>query len=244
MSKISLVRLAIPIAVLVTACCCYADQRAESWLTHQTTVSYEQRAISELRRLAESGDAVAQFTLARRLQIDGKSTADIEAVVHWYSQAVAQNNIPAMLNLAAMYYDGQDIPRDKAKAAKLYERAAGLGNAGAMVTVGNMYFAGDGIQRDPEKARKLILKAAEQGYRYAYASLGHMAMGGSDKSTQNLPEAYAWFSMGSIAGDTFAEKNKQGLLMRMTPKQREEAEKRARAVEKQYYPATKRSTTH
>src|SRR5438046_7074632 len=63
----------------------------------------------ELRRLASAVDTEAQFCLARRLEKSGEGAANLGEAVTWYSKAAESNHVGALLNLAAMYFDGRGV---------------------------------------------------------------------------------------------------------------------------------------
>lgn len=75
------------------------------------------------------------------------------------------------LGLARMYYNGDGVAKDDAKAAEWYEKAAGQGNAFAQFNLGAMYDRGEGVSRDAAKAAEWWQKAAAQGNEAAQESL-------------------------------------------------------------------------
>lgn len=80
-------------------------------------------------------------------------------------------NAKDQLGLARMYYNGDGVTKDDAKAAEWYEKAAGQGNAFAQYNLGMMYAKGEGVSRDPAKAAEWWHKAAAQGNEAAQESL-------------------------------------------------------------------------
>jgi TPR repeat protein len=67
------------------------------------------------------------------------------------------------LGLARMYYNGDGVTKDDAKAAEWYQKAADQGNAFAQYNLGMMYDKGEGVTRDAAKAAEWWKKAAAQG---------------------------------------------------------------------------------
>jgi len=79
-----------------------------------------------------------------------------------------QGDIPSVIKLADLYYEGAEgVPRDPERAAGLY-RLVSFGSAGLRGTdaclrwmrLGNMYRDGDGVQQDAEKAAEYYGNAA------------------------------------------------------------------------------------
>ena len=75
------------------------------------------------------------------------------------------------LGLARMYYNGDGVTKDDAKAAEWYQKAAEQGNAFAQYNLGAMYDKGEGVAKDPAKAVEWWQKAAEQSNSAAQDSL-------------------------------------------------------------------------
>jgi len=99
----------------------------------------------------------------------------------WAGAACAQGfsdagNDPAVLERAArggdakaryvlggMYYQGQGVPQDYAKAAALFQKAADQGYAKAQAFLGEMYIRGWGVTTDTEKGCDLLRDAVAKG---------------------------------------------------------------------------------
>ncbi|MDO8310465.1 MAG: tetratricopeptide repeat protein [Sideroxyarcus sp.] len=75
------------------------------------------------------------------------------------------------LGLARMYYNGDGVTKDDAKAAEWYQKAAEQGNAFAQYNLGVMYDKGEGVSKDPAKAKEWWQKAAAQDNEAAQESL-------------------------------------------------------------------------
>ena len=77
--------------------------------------------------------------------------------------------------LARMYYNGDGVAKDDAKAAEWYRKAAEQGNAFAQYKLGEMYDKGEGVAKDTAKAKEWWQKAADQGNDAAQESLKLLA---------------------------------------------------------------------
>src|SRR5688572_7379237 len=86
---------------------------------HRAMQAGDQERQSERNQpAAREGNAQAQFQLGSILaRQGGKKMAE---AVRWYEEAARNGHVAAMTNLAAVYYDGEGIDRDYAKAAKQY----------------------------------------------------------------------------------------------------------------------------
>jgi TPR repeat protein len=74
------------------------------------------RSLAELRKLADNGDADAEWQLGVR------------------------------------YHNGEEVPRDDARAMLWFQRAAEQGHVTAQATLGAYYWAGRGVPQDLSKA--------------------------------------------------------------------------------------------
>jgi hypothetical protein len=68
---------------------------------------------------------------------------------------------------ALAYEHGEGVPKDQAKAVKLYCEAARAGDPQAMFNLGWMYANGRGVARDDAVAATLFARAAALGHAYA-----------------------------------------------------------------------------
>ena len=70
----------------------------------------------ETKRLAEQGDATAQFRVGSMYSFgEGVPENDAEAV-RWYRLAADQGDADAQTNLGAMYEEGEGVPENNAEA--------------------------------------------------------------------------------------------------------------------------------
>jgi len=75
------------------------------------------------RRAADHGSVEAQVKLAEIAIFDEK----YEEAFVWFSKAADQDDADAAFNVGSLYYLGQGIPKDEAKAVEYYRKAARLG---------------------------------------------------------------------------------------------------------------------
>lgn len=82
------------------------------------------KAIGHYRKLAEKGDADAQFYLGYLYEEGEKLDQDPAEMVKWYGLAAAQGHTEAEYRLGLCCYYGIGMEKDPAKAAEWFRRAA------------------------------------------------------------------------------------------------------------------------
>ncbi len=154
-------------------------------------------------RLALAAALVLLLTAHARADLDAGISAyergDYATALAEFRQAAEQGSVVAQVNLAAMYYKGQGVPRDDAEAAKWYRKAADQGDAVAQNNTGLMYDNGRGVPQDFGEAVKWYRRAAEQGQTGAQFNLGVMYRNGLGVR-QDPAEAALWFQRAAEAG--------------------------------------------
>ncbi len=154
-------------------------------------------------RLALAAALVLLLTAHARADLDAGISAyergDYATALAEFRQAAEQGSVVAQVNLAAMYYKGQGVPRDDAEAAKWYRKAADQGDAVAQNNTGLMYDNGRGVPQDFGEAVKWYRRAAEQGQTGAQFNLGVMYRTGLGVR-QDPAEAALWFQRAAEAG--------------------------------------------
>lgn len=76
------------------------------------------------------------------------------------------------LSQARMYRNGEGVPVDKVRAARLFEQAAHLGDADAAFTLANMLRDGEGVPRDAAASGRWLRIAADGESPEALQQLG------------------------------------------------------------------------
>lgn len=96
-----------------------AAQEAEQSLPTKTATPKavaEAATVDDLRKLAEQGDAAAQFALGAHYATGEDLSQDYAEAFRWFSKAAEQGNVPAQSALGAYYWVGRGAPRDLEKA--------------------------------------------------------------------------------------------------------------------------------
>ena len=119
-----------------------------------------------LRRLAELGNAKAQFDLGNVCHWNGggqRGVGDRKESVKWYTMAAEQGNADAQFCLGICYKQGEGVDTDYKEAVKWLTKSAEQGNANAQFWLGNCYEYGAGVDKDEKEAVNWYTKAAAQG---------------------------------------------------------------------------------
>jgi uncharacterized protein len=128
---------------------CSQDSDSElkkAWEAYER--GYYETAFSQYWRLAEQGDATAQFNLGVMYDQGRGVTQDDQEAVKWYRLAAEQGDATAQINLGVMYANGRGVTQDDQEAVKWYRLAAEQGNATAQFNLGVMYAKGQGVTQD------------------------------------------------------------------------------------------------
>ena len=106
-------------------------------------------------------------------------------------------------------------------------KAAEQGNAAAQFDLGLIYNGGDGVTRDYAEAAKWFRMAAEQGHASAQFYVGLMYRDGQGVA-RNYAHAYMWLSLATAQNYAKARQALDDLEKKVTPQQRDEAQRMAR----------------
>lgn len=133
-----------------------------------------------MRAVAEQGDVEAQYLLGTMYAtgygddlwreddpdndaLPKKDLADVEAV-KWFRKAAEQGHAVAQNTLAASYYDGRGVEKDRRTALVWSHKAAAQGLASAQYNLGLAHFEGEGVLQDFVEAHMWLNLAAAQSY--------------------------------------------------------------------------------
>lgn len=132
------------------------------------------------KRIAD-GDLESMMEYAQRYQCNypEEVTPEIaQKIVRCYETCLEAGDLTAALNLGAMYYEGEFIPRDFRKAIKYYEQATESDDEKtqewAWNNLGYCYYYGRDIPVDDEKAFNCYMRAAIQRNANALYKIGDM----------------------------------------------------------------------
>ncbi|GEM_PF-5416559 len=143
-----------------------------------------QDPLKELVKQARSGDAVAAFKYAERLQrgLPGEDP-NYKLAAHWFKIAAQQGNADAAIILADMYSRGE-VPAPTPTAMKemyvygykLLKADAEKGRPSAATRLGLMFFHGQGVEPNANLAIKWLQRGVELGSAQAKLALGRLTI--------------------------------------------------------------------
>ena len=166
-------KLAIISFSMITVCLCAVAQGTQD-SAQSKPVALAAASISELQQRAQSGDAQAQFELARDYE-DGKGVPQDDAkAVEWFRKSADQGNAEAENSLGVMYGLGRGVARDREEAVRWYKKAAKQGLADGIYNVAISYYNGEGAEENITSACSWMMAAQRKGDTQAAEALKHI----------------------------------------------------------------------
>ncbi len=173
--------------------------------------SAKQKAIVELRQMAEAGDAKSQVQLGLAYVTgDGIGHDDLQAM-KWFRKAADQDNPLGERYLAEMYFKGRGVPADNAEAAKWLRLAAEQDDAQSEHNLAVMYMQALGVPKNLKEAAKWMSRSAEQGLAAGELGLGVLYENGYGVPEDPV-EAVKWYRKAVDQGNPDALNNLARLL--------------------------------
>ena len=148
--------------------------------------------ITELKRLADAGNGIAQNNLAYRYLRGEEVSPDLQQSRELFMAAAAQGVAAAEYNLGMLYERGLGVPQDYVAAAWHYQVAAEKGHALAQGRIGLLYENGWGVPQSNSEAMKWFRSAAEHGEASAQCRLGDKFFQGAGLP-RDYSEAARWY---------------------------------------------------
>ena len=168
--------------------------------------SHDKKSFGKYEKLAEQGDAEAQFNLGWMYSKGRGVLKNISKSFYWYEKSAEQGYTDAQNNLGFMYLQVQGDPKNHEKAFEWYKKAAKQGHADAQYNVGMMYSVGQGVLKNVDKAFEWYKKSAEQGHADAQLNVGWMySQGLGIPKSDN--KAFEWYKKSAEQGDSQAQLN-------------------------------------
>ena len=121
--------------------------------------------LSDLTKLADSGDPVAQNNLGHYyLYRSDDNPENLEKAIHYLNAAAAQEQVNAMTTVGWTYFTGEHgAPKNNEQAIYWNQRASDLGFTVASYNMGFFYYSGFvGLEQDLIMAKKYWLLSASQ----------------------------------------------------------------------------------
>lgn len=166
--------------------------------------------LSDLKHLAEGGDAAAEKRLGEAYHTGLGAPQDDQSAAEWLRKAALQGDSGAATELGDLYSysrrKGRDsnLEVDDSEAAKWYRIAADKGDPGGCWKFAEACLHGYGIGEDRAEAMKWYRAAADYGSVDALLALGNISRdGGGVKASP--ADAAKWYEKAAALGNTEAE---------------------------------------
>ena len=181
--------------------------QAQTQTFKQLVAAHERKdydsAYSGFKKLAEQGNARAQFKLGGMYAKGQGVLKSVQKAMDWYHKAAVQGDFVAQYILDRMFK--LDAPEDEQQqVVKWYRKAAEQGNASAQFNLGSMYADGRGVPVDENQAVAWYHKAAAQGNATAQYNLGGMHEDGRGVPKEDQ-QAVVWYRKAAVQGEAFAQ---------------------------------------
>jgi TPR repeat protein len=157
-------------------------------------------ARTQLLRRAQAGDVAAYDLLADSYLNAKGGQRDVEAAVRWLNAGVKAGDTECMIALGNLYFEGEDLDQDEAKALSLYKAAAAKGDALGAYNAGLVY---ETSAEDLTQALSWYWRAAAGGDGGGMYKLALAYQLGRGVAT-NEAQAVAWMRKAAAAGSVDA----------------------------------------
>ena len=181
-----------------------------------------------LVRLANSGNAAAEYTLGMHIMGGKDATYKLSDAAELIQKAAAKGLVPAQFQLAAIYEKGIGVTKNPLKARQLYRKAADAGNIRAMYNLGVMLAGGVDGKPDYATAALWFRRAAERGVHDSQFNLAILYARGLGVP-RDMVKAWAWFDIAAKTGDQGAARNRDDLARHMSSSDLDKAKAQATA---------------
>ena len=161
------------------------------------------KAAEQLEKLAEDGDAYAQYIIGTAYRDGGLLIPDTVKAQKLLERAAEQDLDAAQYALGKLYLSDDTDIHDSVKGIYWLKRSADNGNDYAAYRLGKEYLRGENTVKDAETAVSYLRQAADNGNAYAQYLLGKLYLTGEGVQ-QATDTAYQWFTKAYYGGHTYA----------------------------------------
>ena len=161
-------------------------------------------AAEQLGRLADAGDAYAQYIIGTAYR-DGRLLIPDTVKAQKFLECAAKQEIDAaQYALGKLYLSDDADVHNPAKGIYWLKRSADNGNDHAAYRLGKEYLSGKNTIKDAETAVSYLRQAADNGNAYAQYLLGKLTLMG-EGIPKDMDAAYEWFAAARDNGHAYAE---------------------------------------
>ena len=167
-----------------------------------TPLEERDKAIAELKQIANQGDPHAQYLMGLLYRDGGLLVPDAEQAKRWLELS-AQELPDAQYALGKLFLSDDPDIHDPTKGIYWLQQAADSEHEYAAYRLGKEYLNGKNVSKDSAKAAAYIRQAAEQANPYAQYLLGKLYLMG-DGVPKDKEAAQYWFSVEEQNGHAYA----------------------------------------
>ena len=175
------------------------------WLLLDGRLPLEARdqAAERLERLAEQGDAHAQFVMGQLYRDGPLLIPDSQKAKRWFTLAAEHGMSKAQYALGKLLLSADPEVRDPDEGLRWLRRAAQRGNTYAAYWLGKEYLTGEHVPKSTDKAAGCFRSSAEQGNPFAQYMLGKLYLEGKAVS-RDQEQSAQWFRRSAAQGNRYA----------------------------------------
>ena len=168
------------------------------------TMEERSEAVSEMEKLAESGDMYAQYLMGKLWRDGPLLIPDSIEAQYWFERAAEQGHLVAQYSLAKLYLSDDLEVRDTRTGMNWIYTAAVNGSHYAMYRLAKELLRGDLIKRNSDAAVEWFTRSAERGNPYAQYMLGKLYLTGKEVLNDEEKAVY-WLTQSAEQGNQYAE---------------------------------------
>ena len=168
------------------------------------TMEERGEAVSEMERLAESGDMYAQYLMGKLWRDGPLLIPDSVEARYWFEQAAEQGHLVAQYSLAKLYLSDDLEVRDTRTGMNWLYTAAVNGSHYAMYRLAKELFKGDLVKRNSDAAVEWFARSAERGNPYAQYMLGKLYLTGKEVPYDE-EQAVHWLTQSAEQSNQYAQ---------------------------------------
>lgn len=171
----------------------------------------------DMQTLADSGDDLAQFYLAKRIEADN-DPATIDAAARYYRRAAENGRTSAVRPLIRLLNADVflDQPKNLTSSQELLEKLAADGDAAARDGLIAMYRAGKPFGLNPERADELLVASAKGGDSKAALDLAFALLAGTPEPAE-IEEAKGYLKVAAASETLNIRTMAENLLRTLEP---------------------------
>ena len=168
------------------------------------TMEERSEAVSEMEKLAESGDMYAQYLMGKLWRDGPLLIPDSVEARYWFERAAEQGHLVAQYSLAKLYLSDDVEVQDIRLGLNWLYTAAVNGSHCAMYRLAKELLKGDLVKRNSDAAVEWFARSAEGGNPYAQYMLGKLYLTGKE-APYDEERAVHWLTRSAEQNNQYAQ---------------------------------------